>query len=57
MKPSLLLINLLAAPLIHMPAHAHGDKHRTAVAPFAAAQTAWASRATPRKSTGRSSST
>ena len=41
MKPSLLLINLLDAPLIHMPAHAHGDKHRTAVAPFAAAQTAW----------------
>jgi len=41
MKRSLLLIILLAAPLIHLPAHAHGDKHRTAVAPFAAEQTAW----------------
>jgi len=41
MKSSLLLIALLAAPLIHLPAHAHGEKKHAAAAPVAAGQTAW----------------
>ncbi|MHB0917176.1 MAG: cupredoxin domain-containing protein [Thiobacillus sp.] len=41
MKPSLLLIALLAAPLTHVPAHAHGEKKHVAAAPAAAEQTAW----------------
>ena len=41
MKPYLLMITLLAAPLIHLPAHAHGDKSPPATARFAAEQTAW----------------
>ncbi len=41
MKRSLLLMTLLAAPLFHLPAHAHGDKNPTAAAPLAAEQTAW----------------
>jgi uncharacterized cupredoxin-like copper-binding protein len=41
MKPSLLLVVLLAAPLTHVPAHAHGEKKHVAAAPAAAEQTAW----------------
>jgi uncharacterized cupredoxin-like copper-binding protein len=41
MKPVLLLIALLAAPLAHVPAHAHGEKKHVAAAPAAAEQTAW----------------
>lgn len=47
MKPSLLLIALLAAPLTHVPAHAHGEKKPVAVAPAAAEQTAWGIAGTP----------
>jgi uncharacterized cupredoxin-like copper-binding protein len=41
MKPSLLLIALLAAPLTHVPAHAHGEKKLAAAAQTVAEQTAW----------------
>ena len=41
MKPSLLLIALLAAPLTHVPAHAHGEKKPVAAAQTVAEQTAW----------------
>ncbi|MDP1924089.1 MAG: cupredoxin family protein [Thiobacillus sp.] len=51
MKPSLLLIALLAAPLAHVPAHAHGEKEHVAAAPAAAEQTAWGIAGTPVQAT------
>ncbi len=51
MKPSLLLIALLAAPLTHVPAHAHGEKKHVAAAPAAAEQTAWGIAGTPAQAT------
>ncbi|OGU19773.1 MAG: plastocyanin [Hydrogenophilales bacterium RIFOXYD1_FULL_62_11] len=51
MKPSLLLIALLAAPLAHVPAHAHGEKKHVAAAPAAAEQTAWGIAGTPAQAT------
>jgi uncharacterized cupredoxin-like copper-binding protein len=47
MKSSLLLLALLAAPLIHVPAHAHGDKTHAAASPAAAGQVAWGIAGTP----------
>jgi len=47
MKSSLLLIALLAAPLSHLPAHAHGEKKHAVAAPVAAGQTAWGVAGTP----------
>jgi uncharacterized cupredoxin-like copper-binding protein len=41
MKSTLLLTALLAAPLVHFPAHAHGDKKHVASAPAVAEQTPW----------------
>ena len=41
MNPSLLLAALLAAPLMHGPAHAHGDKKHAAAADAVTEQTAW----------------
>lgn len=51
MKPSLLLIALLAAPLTHVPAHAHGEKKHVAAAPAAAEQTAWGIAGKPAQAT------
>ncbi|HQS82601.1 MAG TPA: cupredoxin family protein [Thiobacillus sp.] len=51
MKPSLLLIALLAAPLAHVPAHAHGEKKHVAAAPAAAEQTAWGIAGKPAQAT------
>ena len=47
MKLPCLLIALLAAPLIALPAHAHGEKKHAAAAPAAAEQTAWGIAGTP----------
>lgn len=41
MKPSLLLLALLAASLLPVPAYAHGDAKHAAVVPAAAEQTPW----------------
>ncbi|WP_202813928.1 cupredoxin domain-containing protein [Thiobacillus denitrificans] len=41
MKLTLLLTALLAAPLIALPAHAHGEKKHATTAPTVAEQTAW----------------
>jgi uncharacterized cupredoxin-like copper-binding protein len=41
MTPTLLLTALLVVPLIHVPAHAHGDKKHAPVAEIVAEQTAW----------------
>lgn len=51
MKPALLLVALLAAPLAHMPAHAHGEKKHVAAEPAAAEQTAWGIAGTPAQAT------
>lgn len=51
MNPSLLLIALLAAPLAHVPAHAHGEKKHVAAAQAAAEQTAWGIAGTPAQAT------
>lgn len=51
MKPSLLLIALLAVPLAHVPAHAHGEKKHVAAAPAAAEQTAWGIAGKPAQAT------
>lgn len=50
MKPVLLLIALLAAPLT-LPAHAHGEKKHVAAAPAAAEQTAWGIAGKPAQAT------
>ena len=47
MKLTCLLIALLAAPLIALPAHAHGEKKHAEAAPAAAEQTAWGIAGTP----------
>ena len=51
MKLTLLLTALLAAPLITLPAHAHGEKKHAAAAPAVAEQTAWGIAGKPAQAT------